>query len=112
MADVTSLQHEAPTDPKAQGPKPKYPQKPIDPPGSDEEMTPKADHGEASYTGLGRLTDRAALITGGDSGVGRGVAIAFARGGAGVGVSYPPEEERGARGRAEGGGEGGRQGRL
>src|SRR3954468_8561050 len=93
MADVTSLQHEAPTDPKAQGPKPKYPQKPIDPPGSDEEMTPKADHGETSYTGLGRLTDRTALITGGDSGIGRAVAIAFAREGADVVISYLPEEE-------------------
>jgi len=97
MADVTSLQHEAPTDPKAQGPKPKYPQKPIDPPGSDEEMTPKADHGETSYTGLGRLTDRTALITGGDSGIGRAVAIAFAREGADVVISYLPEEERDAR---------------
>src|SRR5687768_18047840 len=52
------------SDPKHKGPKPEYPQKPIDPPGSDAEMTPKADHGETSYKGLGRLTDRAALITG------------------------------------------------
>ena len=96
MADVKSLQHEAPSDPKAKGPKPEYPQKPIDPPGSDADMTPQADHGERSYKGLARLTDRKALITGGDSGIGRAVAIAFAREGADVLISYLPEEERDA----------------
>jgi NAD(P)-dependent dehydrogenase (short-subunit alcohol dehydrogenase family) len=64
-------------------------------------MTPKADHGETSYQGLARLTDRAALITGGDSGIGRAVAIAFAREGADVLLSYLPEEERDARESAE-----------
>ncbi|HET7696180.1 MAG TPA: SDR family oxidoreductase [Vicinamibacterales bacterium] len=64
-------------------------------------MTPRADHGETSYKGLGRLTDRAALITGGDSGIGRAVAIAFAREGADVLLSYLPEEERDARESAE-----------
>ena len=96
MPDATSLQHEAPSDPKAKGPTPEYPQKPIEPPGSDEEMTPRADHGETTYEGLGRLTDRATLITGGDSGIGRAVAIAFAREGADVVISYLPEEERDA----------------
>jgi len=57
-------------------------------------MRPKADHGERSYRGLGRLTGRKALITGGDSGIGRAVAIAFAREGADVLISYLPEEER------------------
>jgi NAD(P)-dependent dehydrogenase (short-subunit alcohol dehydrogenase family) len=81
------------TDPKSQGPEPEYPQHPIAPPGSVSEMTPKPDHGEQSYRGLGRLTDSVALITGGDSGIGRAVAIAYAREGADVLISYLPEEE-------------------
>jgi NAD(P)-dependent dehydrogenase (short-subunit alcohol dehydrogenase family) len=59
-------------------------------------MTPRADHGEESYRGLGRLTDKVALITGGDSGIGRAVALAFAREGADVAISYLPEEQRDA----------------
>ena len=59
-------------------------------------MRPRADHGEESYRGLGRLTDKVALITGGDSGIGRAVAIAFAREGADVLISYLPEEEQDA----------------
>jgi NAD(P)-dependent dehydrogenase (short-subunit alcohol dehydrogenase family) len=62
-------------------------------PGSDAAMNPQADHGELTYTGLGRLTGRTALITGGDSGIGRAVALAFAREGADVAISYLPEEE-------------------
>src|SRR5215203_3279901 len=84
-------------DPRKQGAKPEYPQQPIEPPGSDAELTPKADHGETSYRGLGRLIDRVALITGGDSGIGRAVAIAYAREGADVLISYLPEEEQDAR---------------
>ena len=91
-----TLQDGTVTDPKAQAPKPEFPQKPIQPPGSDAEMTPRADHGEQSYKGLGRLIDRVALITGGDSGIGRAVAIAYAREGADVAISYMPEEERDA----------------
>ena len=83
-------------DPREQGPKPEYPQQPIDPPGSDEELTPAADHGESSYRGFGRLTDRVALITGGDSGIGRAVALAYAREGANVALGYLPEEEKDA----------------
>jgi NAD(P)-dependent dehydrogenase (short-subunit alcohol dehydrogenase family) len=60
-------------------------------------MTPKPDHGEESYKGSGKLEDRAAIITGGDSGIGRAVAIAYAREGADVLISYLPEEEDDAR---------------
>src|SRR3712207_6186084 len=88
-----TLQHSPPSDPKEQEPKPEYPQKKIEPPGLDSEMTPRADHGEQTYKGLGRLQDRVALITGGDSGIGRAVGIAFAREGADVILSYLPEEE-------------------
>src|SRR5271154_3457895 len=63
------------------------------PPGSDEEMNPKADHGESSYEGTGRLKGRHALITGADSGIGRAVALAFAREGADVAISYLSEEK-------------------
>ena len=83
-------------DPKDAGPKPEYPQSPIAPPGSDAELTPQADHGEETYRGFGRLADKVALITGGDSGIGRAVAIAFACEGADVSISYLPEEERDA----------------
>ena len=93
---ATRIQDSNPADPKNAGPKPEYPQKPIEPPGSDAELTPKADHGEATYRGLGRLTDKVALITGGDSGIGRAVAIAYAREGADVLISYLPEEEEDA----------------
>ncbi|MCU1670035.1 MAG: short-chain dehydrogenase/reductase [Blastococcus sp.] len=63
------------------------------PPGELGEMTPKPDHGEESYRGSGKLTGKAAVITGGDSGIGRAVAIAFAREGADVLISYLNEHE-------------------
>jgi len=63
------------------------------PPGLTSEMSERPDHGEDSYRGSGRLTGKRALITGGDSGIGRAVAIAFAREGADVLISYLPEEE-------------------
>ena len=64
--------------------------------GLDAEMTPKADLGEKSYRGTGRLEGRKALITGGDSGIGAATAIAFAREGADVVITYLPEEEKDA----------------
>lgn len=66
-------------------------------PGLDAEMTPKADLGIDSYQGSGRLKGRRALITGGDSGLGAAVAIAYAREGADVAIAYLPEEEPDAR---------------
>jgi NAD(P)-dependent dehydrogenase (short-subunit alcohol dehydrogenase family) len=66
-------------------------------PGRTGEMTPVPDHGEDTYRGSGRLTDRRAVITGGDSGIGRAVALAFAREGADVLISYLAEEEDDAR---------------
>jgi NAD(P)-dependent dehydrogenase (short-subunit alcohol dehydrogenase family) len=62
-------------------------------PGTDEDLTPAADHGEESYTGSGRLQGLAAVITGGDSGIGRAVAICFAREGADVAIGYLADEE-------------------
>src|SRR5687767_8639854 len=82
--------------------KPPYDQqKEIPVPGTEEQMNPKADHGETSYKGSGKLNGRKAVITGGDSGIGRAVAIAYAREGADVLISYLPEEETDARDTAQ-----------
>ena len=81
-------------DPKEQGPKPPFSDQPQQqPPGSEAEMNPKPDYGEDSYRGSGRLAGKAAIITGGDSGIGRAVALAYAREGADVLISYLNEEE-------------------
>ena len=74
-------------------PTPPFPQPKIPMPGLTKEMQPAPDHGESSYKGSGRLAGKKAVITGGDSGIGRAVAIAFAREGADVLISYLNEEE-------------------
>ena len=80
-------------DPTKQYPMPKFDEQPQSAPGLARDMDPKPDHGEVSYQGFGRLLGRKALITGADSGIGRAVAIAFAREGADVVLSYLPDEE-------------------
>ncbi len=74
-------------------PKPPFPDQPQPMPGATRDMDPKPDHGETSYKGSGRLEGKKAIITGGDSGIGRAVALAFAREGADVLISYLDEEE-------------------
>lgn len=74
-------------------PRPPYPVQQQEPPGYLSPMNPRPDHGEESYRGSGRLEGKAAIITGGDSGIGRAVAIAFAREGADLVLSYLSEEE-------------------
>jgi NAD(P)-dependent dehydrogenase (short-subunit alcohol dehydrogenase family) len=84
-------------DPISKYPKPPFKSQSQPWPGLAAKMDPQPDHGEKSYKGSGRLAGRKALITGGDSGMGRAAAIAYAREGADVAINYLPEEESDAK---------------
>jgi len=88
MAKLKNTKH-----PDQKYPVPPFPKQKQNAPGSEKNMTPLADHGEETYKGCGKLIDKIAIITGGDSGIGKAVAIAFAREGADVVISYLADRE-------------------
>ena len=93
MRKVMSSSNQNVQDPQKKHPIPPFPQQEQEAPGVEREMEPKADHGEKSYRGTGKLKGKKAIITGSDSGIGKAVAIAFAREGADVLISYLADVE-------------------
>jgi len=93
MATNNATKEKNMQNPVQQYPQPPYPEQEQEVPGTEKEMNPQADHGEKTYKGSGKLTGRKVIITGGDSGIGRAVAIAFAREGADLLISYLNEHE-------------------
>jgi len=93
MSSTDKTQSATLENPVEKYPKPPYPEQEQDMPGLETKMNPRPDHGETSYKGSGRLKNMKAIITGADSGIGKAVAIAFAREGADVLVSYLNEHE-------------------
>lgn len=93
MASNTNTAGKKTQDPVKKYPQPPFPKQQQDVPGYEKDMKPLADHGEKTYKGSGKLAGKKAIITGGDSGIGRAVAIAFAREGADILISYLNEHE-------------------